>query len=313
MTSDNDDGTSTDFTATIHSKPYPAISPNKPILSQAGKTVLITGGGTGIGKAVALNFILASAATVIIIGRRVSKLQEAAEELESAGKQAGKAVNIIAKSCDVTDDEEVQRLWDGLAKEGVHVDVLVLNSAVFSPPQTIFEIGTAEVWTMFEANVKGPLHFAERFHKQHSEGPPKTKYLVNVSTAAIHMRGHPLVDIRPAYSLTKATGTLMIQVLADRIPAEEMQILSYHPGMVYGPTWEEQGIPKDAFPFDDANLPGAFAVWAASKEASFLHGRYVFSSWDVEELANSETISRLEADRDYLKISVKGLQWGRKI
>jgi hypothetical protein len=62
-----------------------------------------------------------------------------------------------------------------------------------------------------------------------------------------------------------------------------------------------------------ANLPGAFAVWAASKEASFLHGRYVFSSWDVEELAKSEIISRLEADRDYLKMNVKGLQWGKKI
>lgn len=61
------------------------------------------------------------------------------------------------------------------------------------------------------------------------------------------------------------------------------------------------------------NLPGAFTVWAASKEASFLHGRYVFSSWDVEELANTEITSRLAKDRDYLKISVKGLDWMKKI
>lgn len=175
MATDIDDGTSTNFTPTIHNTPYLAISPTKPALSQAGKTVLVTGGGTGIGKAIAHNFVLASAATVIILGRRVSKLQEAAGELEAAGKQAGKTVNIIAKGCDVTDDEEVKRLWDGLGKEGVHVDVLVLNSAKDTPPQTIFELGTAEVWTMFEANVKGPLHFAERFHKQRCEGPATTK------------------------------------------------------------------------------------------------------------------------------------------
>lgn len=171
--------TSTDFTSTIHSKPYPTICPTLPALSQAGKTVLVTGGGTGIGKAIAHNFILASATTVIIIGRRVSKLQEAAGELEAAGKQANKTVKIIAKGCDVTDDGGVKRLWDNLGKEGVHVDVLVLNSAVYSPPQTLFELGTAEVWSMFEANVKGPLHFAEHFYKQRSEGPAKTKVGLN--------------------------------------------------------------------------------------------------------------------------------------
>jgi NAD(P)-dependent dehydrogenase (short-subunit alcohol dehydrogenase family) len=172
---DTVESTATDFTSTIHQTPYPAISPTKPALSQAGKTVLVTGGGFGIVKAIAHNFVLASATTVIIIGRRVSKLQEATGELEDAGKQAGKTVKIIAKRCDVTDDEEVKRLWDGLEKDGVHVDVLVLNSVKDAPSQTIFELGTAEVWTMFEANVKGPLHFAERFYKQRSEGPAKTK------------------------------------------------------------------------------------------------------------------------------------------
>jgi Mg2+ and Co2+ transporter CorA len=39
----------------------------------------------------------------------------------------------------------------------------------------------------------------------------------------------------------------------------------------------------------------------------------VFCSWDVEELAKRETIARLEEDRDYLKICVKGLKWARKI
>jgi len=65
------------------------------------------------------------------------------------------------------------------------------------------------------------------------------------------MHGHPLVDTRPAYSITKSSGTLTIQILADRIPAEEMQILSFHPGMVYGAAWEAQGVPEDAIFLDD--------------------------------------------------------------
>jgi len=39
----------------------------------------------------------------------------------------------------------------------------------------------------------------------------------------------------------------------------------------------------------------------------------VYASWDVEELAQGETVARLEADRDYLNVSVKGLAWGKKI
>lgn len=175
MAGNVDDGTTTDFTSTIHRAPYPAISPTKPALSQAGKTVLITGGGVGIGKAIAHNFVLASAATIVIIGRRVNKLQETAAELEAAGKQAGKTVKIIAKGCDVTVDEQVKRVWDELEKERVYVDVLVLNSAKDTPPQTFFELGIAEVWAQFEGNVKGPLHMAECFYKQPSEGPAKTK------------------------------------------------------------------------------------------------------------------------------------------
>jgi len=257
-------GISTDFTSTIHREPYPAISPIKPSLSQAGKTVLITGGGTGIGKAIAHNFILASAATVIIIGRRVAKLQEAAAELEAAGKQSGKTVSVITKGCDVTSDLQVEALWADLADSGVHVDVLVLNAAVQPPAQTLFELGTAAVWSFFEAHVKGPLYFAELFYKQHnSSDGPKQKFLINVSSAAIHFRGNPIVDMRPAYSLTKSSGTLAIQMLADRIPAEDMQILNFHPGMVYGAVFEADGIPEDALPFDD----GKFVYYTGTEES----------------------------------------------
>jgi hypothetical protein len=65
------------------------------------------------------------------------------------------------------------------------------------------------------------------------------------------MQGYPLVDKRPTYSLTKSSGTLAIQILADSIAAEDMQVLSFHPGAVYGAVWEEEGVTEDMFPFDD--------------------------------------------------------------
>ena len=53
-------------------------------------------------------------------------------------------------------------------------------------------------------------------------------------------------------------------------------------------------------------MPGAFAVWAASKEAAFVHNRTVWASWDVEEMANGEIKRRIEEDEDYLRVSVVG-------
>lgn len=52
-------------------------------------------------------------------------------------------------------------------------------------------------------------------------------------------------------------------------------------------------------------------MWAASPEAKYLHGRYVYAAWDVEEL-KEQVSERLSVDRDYLALGVKGLKWGKK-
>ena len=57
-----------------------------------------------------------------------------------------------------------------------------------------------------------------------------------------------------------------------------------------------------------AELPASFAVWASSKEAQFLHGRYAFASRDVEELAAGGLRKRFDEDIEFLRISVGGLR-----
>jgi len=53
-------------------------------------------------------------------------------------------------------------------------------------------------------------------------------------------------------------------------------------------------------------MPGHFAVWAASAEASFLHGRFVWARWDVDELRSGELRERIDKDPYFLKIGVIG-------
>lgn len=221
-------GYETNVTETAHRELYPALSPSNPELNQAGKVVLITGGGTGVGYAISRAFVQASADTVIILGRRSKVLATAASKLEQEAKAAGTDTKIVTRTCDVTNLTEVKAFWKDLAAKGVEVDVFVANAVKFSEPKPILELGAAEIWTQFEANVKSPLHMVENFHSQPGEKqkvsipnnvPPSqraqvsvntasSQFLVNVSTHSIHMLGHPFARLRPGYNMTKMAGTL---------------------------------------------------------------------------------------------------------
>lgn len=158
-------GLKTNVTKTTHRTTYPAISPTRAELSQEGRTVLITGGGTGIGLAIAKAFAQAGAQRIIIIGRRAAVLDEAREKIRTAAPEKA-GLEVIGRSCDVTDKSAVAALWGDLKTEGVQVDVLVLNAAKFGVFGSLLDVGADQVWAAMEANVHGPLMFAEAFSKQ---------------------------------------------------------------------------------------------------------------------------------------------------
>ncbi|KAK5651261.1 hypothetical protein OQA88_12669 [Cercophora sp. LCS_1] len=293
-------------TPTLHRTTYPAISPSRPELSQVGNTILITGGSAGIGLATAKSFITASASTIVITGRRPEILSNAIASLTEAAKTSGKGTRIIGKQSDGSNPDAINTLWDELAKDGVVVDVLVLNIAKFATPKPLLELGIDHVWESFNVNVRAPLHFAERFSQQ-GAGRPKT--ILNLSTNAVHMYNYlPFLRGRPEYSLSKGSGTLALQYIAADVSPDEIQIISYHPGVIYTEAWSGQGATEDMFPFDDITMPADFAVWAASKEARFLHGRFVWAAWDVEELAKGEVRKRIDNEVDFLTMNIWGLK-----
>ncbi|CAK7232382.1 hypothetical protein SCUCBS95973_008241 [Sporothrix curviconia] len=295
------------FTSVKHRTSYPAIDPTRPELSQAGRTVLITGGGTNIGKAIAQGFGTAHAKKVIIVSRNKAVLDAAVKELEAHAASIKSPTAYASHAVDVSKDAEVIALWEGFAAEGTTIDVLVLNAAMFSEAKLLHELGIDRLWQEFEVNVKGPLHFAEKFRKQ-ADFDKSPKVLLNVTTAAIHMLQNPVVLSRPSYSLTKSTATYALHQIADTVKPEQLQVLSFHPGMLFGEGWKAFGITEDMLPFDSLDLPGSFAVWASSPEAQFLHGRYVVVDWDVTELATGENKKNLEENPDYLRLAIVGIR-----
>ncbi|GAW12026.1 hypothetical protein ANO14919_013810 [Xylariales sp. No.14919] len=293
------------LTDPVHKNSYAAIDPLRPELSQAGRTVVITGGNSGVGYGIAQAFIRASAARVIILGRRVDVLASAARNLAvEAG--AGYKGEILGLPCDISDAAAVDALWEKLRADGIVVDVLALNVATFAPKKPLLEVGTDDIWKIYDANVRAQLQMTERFYKQEGKGASDTKNLVHVSTASIHdfIR---ITKENLGYGLTKHAGQLTLQLIAQDTPPEKMQVVSYHPGAIFSESAKASGWTEDALPWDHVDLPGHFAVWAASPEAKFLHGRFVWAAWDVEQLKHGELRKRIDEEPAFLKIGVNGL------
>ncbi|KAI5917022.1 putative short-chain dehydrogenase [Camillea tinctor] len=289
-----------EFTKAFHKTSYAAISPERPELKKAGKTVLITGGNQGIGFEIARSYIKALASKVIISGRRADAVASSAAEL---AKEASSGTKVEGRVCDVSKPSDIKELWEGLEKDGIEIDILVLNAAAFAPPKTLMEAGTEAIWHDYMVNTRATLDFTERFYKQ--QPTDKQKYLVGVSTMAIH--NFVVTADRPGYSLTKNAGTLALQLIAKDTSPEKMQIINFHPGGVFTNAARLSGLEENSYQWDDASLAADFAVWAATPEARFLHGRFVWANWDVDELKTGSIREKIDNDPAFLRIGVNGV------
>ncbi|KAJ3936268.1 MAG: short-chain dehydrogenase/reductase [Lentinula lateritia] len=291
----------TTLTNTFHHDTYPAISSTNPSLSQAGKTVLITGGGSGIGFEIVRSFAKAKASRIIIVGRRITVLEDAVAKL------CGEFPNteFIPRQGDISDEASAASVWDHLNTHDILVHVLVLNAMHLYPmgPDTL-RMERKDLMEAFNTNVGGNFTMTAKFVNQTLRPVGEKLNLVNISTAGIQM--NPAPNQNP-YVTSKAAFTALLGRIADEHPVEDVQIISFHPGVLYSETVAKH-IDRDVFDWDEMALPADFAVWSASPEAAWLHGRFVWAHWDVDELkADKEITKRLEQETGFLKVAVQGL------
>jgi citronellol/citronellal dehydrogenase len=118
-----------------------------------GRVALVTGGGTGLGKATALELARCGAA-VTVMGRRDDVLEQAVAEIRAIGGHADLIVG------DVRERDDAQRLVSGVLERHGRLDLLVNNAGgqFFSPAELIAAKGWRAVWRL---NVDGMLNMAE--------------------------------------------------------------------------------------------------------------------------------------------------------
>ena len=114
-----------------------------------GKTVLVTGAGDGIGRAAALSYA-AHGATVVLLGRTESKLEQVYDEIEAKG---GPKPGLVALDLATATEDNINHLANGLAKEFSHLDGLLHNASVLGERRPIESAGYAAWLEVMQVNV----------------------------------------------------------------------------------------------------------------------------------------------------------------
>jgi NAD(P)-dependent dehydrogenase (short-subunit alcohol dehydrogenase family) len=172
-----------------------------------GKTAIVTGAGTGIGKATA-TALLAEGWNTVFVGRRKDVLDQAAAEARKSVADGAKA---LAVSCDVTKPAEVDALFAEVEKAFGRVDLLFNNAGKGFKTATIDEV-PVEVWNEVVAvNLTGSFLVARAaFAMMRRQTPMGGRIINNGSISAHTPRPGSVPYTATKHAITGLTKTLAL-------------------------------------------------------------------------------------------------------
>ena len=142
----------------------------------SSKSIVITGGTSGIGRACALGFA-AAGWTVAICGRRADRL--------AAVKQEGGLA--LAESVDVTDPDAVSRFFGAVRAACGHLDVVFNNAGAFAPAAVFGDL-PVETWRrMVDTNLNGAFYIAREAFRTMREQSPQGGRIINNGSISAHV------------------------------------------------------------------------------------------------------------------------------
>ena len=219
-----------------HTETYQSISPTRPELSAKGKTVVVTGGGTGIGAETARYFAEAGASRIALLGRRKQPLLDTKASIEHKFAD----VEVFVASTDVTKKSEVDSAFAKFVGDG-KIHVLVSNAAMVGPQDHVRDVDSDKFLEAIEKNLKGSFFVAQTFLRYASTDA----VAIDVSSSAAHLNfglGYA------SYSIAKLAIFRLWDSLAFSNP--EISVFHVQPGVVNTAMNRETGG-IDAVGFED--------------------------------------------------------------
>ena len=189
--------------------------------SVSGKTIVVTGGGYGIGKQIALNFGRLGA-NVVIAARSQKKLEEVEAELRAMNTDP------LALKVDISSESAVQDMVDQVIGKYQSIDVLVNNSAISGPTAMVPDIETNEWQEAININLNGTFYCCKHVSRVMREA--KSGNIITLSSVA----GRTAYPLRSAYCVTRWGVIGLSDTLAAELGPHGIRVNTVVPGPIEG-------------------------------------------------------------------------------
>lgn len=147
--------------------------------SNTHRVALVTGAGTGIGKAAA-KALLGDGFLVVLTGRKLDKLQKAIQEI------GGNDQNCLAVACDVGKPEEVKALFATLKNKFGRIDVLFNNAGTGAPAIPMDELSYEQWMTVVNSNLCGAFLCSQEAMRMMKAQSPQGGRIINNGSISAH-------------------------------------------------------------------------------------------------------------------------------
>jgi 3-oxoacyl-[acyl-carrier protein] reductase len=237
------------------------------------KVALITGGGRGIGKAIAERYGALGASVIVNYFSSADAAQETVNVIERSG---GKAIAVHA---DVSKVADLERLFQSSLERFGQLDIVVVNAGLEASGQSVLDFTEEDYDRLFNTNTKGAFFTIQKAAKYVADNG--RIIFIGSSTTAFPMPGHGL------YGGSKMAPRFLIEVLAKEIGHRGVTVNSILPTATQGagrhadPKPEIAQFIKNFMPMnrigtveDTANA----AEYLASDLASFVSGQHLLLS-----------------------------------
>jgi NAD(P)-dependent dehydrogenase (short-subunit alcohol dehydrogenase family) len=223
---------------------------------------LVTGGGRGIGRNIALE-LAAAGMSVTVTGRT-------REQVEAVAAETGGSALVG----DVSKREDVERWF----AEAGPLDLLVNNAGIAVSEPAAWELEPVDWWRVFEVNVLGVYLCCRAVIPGMLERGGGR--IVNVASGAAYLPGSRATS----YSASKAAVHRFSEILADQLAPHGVHVFSISPGLVR--TAMTEGVFSDDAPWTPPELAPLLVRAIASGRLDRLAGRYLHAEHDdVDEVA----------------------------
>ncbi len=174
---------------------------HEPVTNESDRVAIVTGGGSGIGRAAAVA-LSESGWSVVVAGRTEIRLHETAESLSGDG---------MAVVCDVADERSVGRLFEAAVERFGRIDLLFNNAGTTAPPVPIDELPVDDWRHLIDVNLTGSFLCARAaFAQMRSQRPQGGRIINNGSISATTPRPFSAPYTASKHAITGLTKSLSL-------------------------------------------------------------------------------------------------------